>query len=300
MPRVARVKSEEGIYHIMFRSISEVNLFLDDLDKIKYFKLIYKYQKKFQFKVYAYCLMDSHGHMIIDCNGADISKIMHSINFCYAQYFNRKYNRHGHLFQDRFKSKIIKDEKYFIVLSAYIHNNPKDLSNYKDRIEEYGFCSLNDYIKGTNQFEILDTSFLSEILNLDRMKNKKAYIEFVKKCESKDDIIDVEFEKVENVYKSERRIIPRDYTGEQVIEMVAKYFKMEKNRVHVKYKRQYVKLRAISCFLMSCYCNINQKNICQLVGNITQTRVSSLSMIGMEMAFKEKELLDQFLKIKSA
>ncbi|WP_053956704.1 transposase [Inediibacterium massiliense] len=60
MPRVARIKSEEGIYHIMFRSISEANLSLEDQDKIKYFKLIQKYQKKFQFKVDAYCLMDHH------------------------------------------------------------------------------------------------------------------------------------------------------------------------------------------------------------------------------------------------
>ncbi|WP_165000473.1 transposase [Anaerophilus nitritogenes] len=296
MPRVARVKSEEGIYHIMFRSISEVNLFLDDIDKIKYFKLFQKYQKKYQFKVYAYCLLDNHGHMIIDCNGADISKIMHSINFCYAQYFNRKYNRHGHLFQDRFKSKLIKDEKYLITLSAYIHNNPKDLPNYKNQVERYPFSSLNDYIKGSNSFEILDISFLSQLLNLTNKKNKKTYIEFVKQCENENDSIDVEFEKVENVYKSERRIIPRNYTGEEVVEMVAKHLKIEQNRVYVKYKRKYVKLRAISCFLMSCYCNMTQKRICRLIGNITQTRVSNLSMIGMEMAFKEDGLLEKFLK----
>ncbi|WP_053956651.1 transposase [Inediibacterium massiliense] len=296
MPRVARVKSEEGIYHIMFRSISEVKLFSDDLDKIKYLKLIQKYQKKFQFKVYSYCLMDNHGHMIIDCNGADISRIMHSINFCYAQYFNRKYKRHGHLFQDRFKSKIIKDEKYLITLSAYIHNNPKDLPDYKEQVEKYQFSSLNDYITGSNTFEILDTSFLSDLLNLRNKNNKKAYIEFVKKCESERDVMDVEFEKVENVYKSERRIIPRHYTGEEVIQIVAEYLKMDKSRVHIKYKRQYVKLRAISCFLMSCYCNMNQKSICQLIGNITQTQVSTLSTIGMKMTFEEQELLDEFLR----
>ncbi|WP_053955450.1 transposase [Inediibacterium massiliense] len=296
MPRAARIKNEEGIYHIMCRSISEVNLFLEDQDKIKYFQLIQKYKEKFRFKVYAYCLMDNHGHLIIDCNGVDISKIMHSINFCYAQYFNRKYNRHGHLFQDRFKSKLIKDEKYLITLSAYIHNNPKDLSDYKYQVERYQFSSLNDYIKETNSFEILDTSFLIQLLNLNNKKNKRAYIEFVKKCESEDDPIDVEFESVENVYKSERKILSRHYTGEQVIEIVAKYLDIEENRVHVKYKRQYVKLRAISCFLMSCYCNMKQKNICELIGNISQTRVSSLSMIGMKMAFEEQKLLDKFLK----
>lgn len=65
------------------------------------------YQENYGFKVYGFCLMDNHAHFIIDVNGADISNIMHSINFKYAQVYNRKHKRHGHLFQDRFKSKIV-------------------------------------------------------------------------------------------------------------------------------------------------------------------------------------------------
>ena len=80
MPRVARVKHENGIYHIMVRSISDIPLFRDSADKDKYLQLIKKYQGIYLFKVYAYCLMTTHGHMAIDCCGADISKIMKSIN----------------------------------------------------------------------------------------------------------------------------------------------------------------------------------------------------------------------------
>ncbi|WDC83583.1 transposase [Caloramator sp. mosi_1] len=58
--------------------------------------------------------MDNHAHFIIDANGADISKIMHFINYKYAMWFNKRYSRHGHLFQDRFKSKIVKDERYLL------------------------------------------------------------------------------------------------------------------------------------------------------------------------------------------
>ena len=171
MPRTARIKDENSIYHIMVRSISELDLFKEDEDKLKYLELIKRYQLKYMFKLYAYCLMDNHGHLLIDVNGGDISRIMHSINFCYAQYYNRKYKRHGHVFQDRFKSKIVKDEKYLIMLSAYIHNNPSDIKKFKYRVEEYRFCSLKDYINKENEFEILDKSFLEEIIGLNNKRN---------------------------------------------------------------------------------------------------------------------------------
>lgn len=76
MPRGPRIKSPDSIYHIMIRSIEEVKLFKKESDKEFYFYLIRKYQKKYNFKVYAYCLMDNHGHLIIDANGGDISNVI--------------------------------------------------------------------------------------------------------------------------------------------------------------------------------------------------------------------------------
>lgn len=128
IPRTARVKSPAGIYHIMIRSISDTPLFKNDIDKNKYLELIRKNQNIFLFKMYSYCLMTTHAHFIIDSAGADVSKFMKAINLSYAIYFNKKYNRHGHLFQGRFKSKLITNDKYLIMLSAYIHSNVKDLN----------------------------------------------------------------------------------------------------------------------------------------------------------------------------
>lgn len=61
-------------------------LFKDDDDKDKFLFFVQRYQKEFGYKVYTYCLMANHGHFIIDANGSDISKVMHGINQCYAQY----------------------------------------------------------------------------------------------------------------------------------------------------------------------------------------------------------------------
>ncbi|QEK11505.1 transposase [Crassaminicella thermophila] len=299
MPRCARVKTEDSIFHIMIRSISEINLFNDDEDKLKYFSLIKKYILKFQFKVYAYCLMDNHGHLIIDVNGGDISRIMHSINFSYAQYYNRKYKRHGHVFQDRFKSRIVNDDKYLIVLSAYIHNNPKDIPGYRNNLINYRFSSLKEYVKGTNEFEILDKSFLEDILNLGNRKNIKSYLSLVYKSDTINEELDVEFEKKNCEYRSERKILARDYTPEKVINFVADYIQCDKRKVRIKYDKSCIEIRALCVFLMRCFCNYTQKQICSVIGNLTQSRVSKLSSIGIDIILnteKYSSIIDDFIK----
>ena len=67
---MARVKTFDSIFHIMCRSISEVDLFKTQDDKLQYIYYIRKYQKIYEFKVYGYCLMNNHVHMLIDANGS--------------------------------------------------------------------------------------------------------------------------------------------------------------------------------------------------------------------------------------
>ncbi|MBF8984515.1 transposase [Lutibacter sp. B2] len=290
MPRIARIKSVDSIYHIMIRSISEIDLFKENSDRLKYFSLIKKYQNKYKFKLYAYCLLDNHGHLMIDINGADISKIMHCINFCYAQYYNRKYKRHGPVFQDRFKSKIIDTDEYLIMLSAYIHNNPKDISKFKGRVEKYPFSSLKEYIHRTNEYEILDKGFLEDVLKLQNEKNLKNYLELVNKCESQDDPLDIEFETKEYEYRSDRQILLREHKPHKIINHVAKFLKMNKEYIYLKHSRKSTKLRALSSFLMMCFCNMTAKEICKVLGNITSGRVSNLSLIGVGLYVEDENI----------
>lgn len=68
--------------------------------------------------------MTNHLHLLLASRGADISQVMKSINISYVIYFNRKYDRCGHLFQDRFKSELIDTNEYLMEVSKYIHLNP--------------------------------------------------------------------------------------------------------------------------------------------------------------------------------
>ena len=133
MPRKAREKSGTGIYHVMLRGINHQDIFEERSDYWKFLKLL-RLQTHPEDKlgrplqphciVYAYCLMTNHVHLLLRELDEGLMPPIKSISIAYAQYFNLKYERSGHLFQDRFKSEPVNDMGYFITLLRYIHQNP--------------------------------------------------------------------------------------------------------------------------------------------------------------------------------
>jgi putative transposase len=304
MPRAARIKSFDSIYHVMVRSISDVSLYREDTDKDKYLSLVKRYQDTYGYKIYAYCLMTTHGHLIIDANGADISKIMHGINQCYAQYFNRKYKRHGHVFQDRFKSKVVNDERYLVNLSAYIHNNPVDIEEYCNSIEKYEYSTLGIYLGiRKDKFKITNEDFIMQLFSNNSENARKRYLEFVYKCSNEALIEDIEFNIEKTEYRSYRTILARDYTPEEIIELITEYTGVEKDKIHAKYRKNLTESKALCVFFMRCFCNFSHKDICKVIGNLTQSRVSKLCSIGLETIYssqRHKNIIEMFLDKKSA
>ena len=304
MPRTARVKSEDSIYHIMIRGVGDIKLYKNNEDKDKYLELIGRYQVKFGFKVYAYCLMDTHGHIIVDSFGGDISKIMHGINQCYAQYYNRKYKRCGHVFGDRFKSKIVRNDKYLLTLSAYIHNNPKDLVKWSKNPSKYPYSSLGIYLGlRKEKLKILDESYILEFFNKTLKISREKYKIFMSK---NDDVIlmdEVEFKNVKTEYRSERVIIVRNYTPNQVIDYVSKYTMIDPKKVTMKYTRESMESKALSVLLMRRFCNFTIRDICESLGNITQSRVSKLCNLGLKIVCSDERysgIMEDFINLKSA
>lgn len=304
MPRCARVKSYDSIYHIMVRSISDVPLFRENEDKDRYLNYIIKYQKKFKFKVYAYCLMTTHAHFIIDGNGADISKIMHGINQCYAQYFNIKYKRHGHVFQDRFKSKIIDTDEYLLTLSAYIHNNPTDIKKFKASPEDFKYSTLGVYLGlRDDSYNIVDEGFVMGLFSGNVKKAREDYYVLVMLANNENFKRHVEFKDEKSQYRSERVVIKRDFKPENIMEFIEKYMGIERKIIRRKYSKKATKSKAISVLLMRCYCDYSFKQICEVLGRLTLSRVSKLCEIGYELAEKDekyKNILEEFLKYKAA
>jgi len=228
--------------------------------------------------------MDNHAHFIINANGADISKVMHGINFSYAQMFNHKYNRHGHLFQDRFKSKVVYDERYLISLSAYIHNNPKDLVEYENCIEKYEFSSLSAYLnKGKDKYNILDKQYVKQLVHYSEKIIGKGYKNIVDGMHDKKLKEDSEFNTEKTKYVSEKSTLVKDIKIGEIIEYISKNTGMDSIKFHFKNVRKVTEVRALAVVIMKGLCDFKCADICKAFGNITQSRVSKLCSIGITL-----------------
>lgn len=156
MPRRARVTMKNACYHIITRGNQKQSVFLDPSDYNVYLSILTKSKKQHKFQLYCFCLMPNHIHLIIGVKDpVKLNKIMRSLNLSYTLYFNFKYKKVGHLWQDRFKSRIIDKDSYFLECINYIEANPVRAS-LVSHISEYPWSSYNS--RGTNN-NILDNLF---------------------------------------------------------------------------------------------------------------------------------------------
>ena len=176
MPRQARKKSSTGIYHIVMRGVNRQRIFEDQQDHEKFLEILKEYRQISGYKVFAYCLMGNHFHLLMRFDGEPIEQAIKRIGAKYVYWFNTKYGRVGHLFQDRFKSEPIEDDAYFLSCVRYIHQNPVKAKIAK--IDEYLFSSYNSYLDEKNE-ELVDKDLLNKLLGI------QDFIEFHKEIEEK-------------------------------------------------------------------------------------------------------------------
>jgi putative transposase len=125
MGRFARLNCPGLIYHVVNRGNDRQVIFAEDEDYRHYLNTIQRYKKKYQFKLFAYCLMTNHVHLLIKTTGGgSISKIMQSITVAHTRRYNFKYRRCGHVWQGRFHSPIVSEDNYMLTAMRYIEQNP--------------------------------------------------------------------------------------------------------------------------------------------------------------------------------
>ena len=155
MARLPREASQSGVYHVMLRGVNRQDIFENDKD---YLKFLYLMQREAFPKdedggpmppnlvIYAYCLMPNHVHLLVKEQSNGISDPIKSITISYAHYFNVKYDRVGHMFQDRFRSETVNDIEYFTTLIRYIHQNPV-ASALVSEVKDYQWSSWREFDK---------------------------------------------------------------------------------------------------------------------------------------------------------
>ena len=171
MPRTARKKSCKQIYHVMLRGINKQQIFYEKEDYQFFISLLERYKEPCGYELYAYCLMGNHIHLLIrEGNEVSMGDIFRHIGSAFVYWYNIKYERVGHLFQDRYKSEPIEDESYLLTVFRYILMNPVK-AGLCGKAEEYPYSSAGEYLKGING--ITDTSYIKGMYN---EKNLKEYI----------------------------------------------------------------------------------------------------------------------------
>lgn len=166
MPRCARKRSESGIYHVMLRGINKQEVFKRDKDKKRFLTTLQYYNSLSIYDIYAYCLMDNHVHLLIQEYSEPVGVLIKRISSSYVYWFNRNYERIGHLFQERFKSEAVENDKYFLTVMRYIHQNPVK-AGLTDTIKDYRWSSYHEYI---SKPRIINSDFALTMFSTDRNK----------------------------------------------------------------------------------------------------------------------------------
>jgi REP element-mobilizing transposase RayT len=140
MPRRPRALLGDGVFHVTARGNSRATIFVDEIDYRGFLKLLTRVADRHAWLVHAYCLMPNHFHLIVEARGIDLSGGMGALNGGYAQYFNNRHDRSGHLFQGRYDARLVDDDR-FTDVREYVLENPVR-AGLCASVEEYRWCAL--------------------------------------------------------------------------------------------------------------------------------------------------------------
>ena len=190
MARTARQKSNTGYYHIILRGINRQDIFYDDEDRQRFLDTIKRFQAEVDVQITAYCLMSNHVHILLYTKD-ELSVYIKKISSSYVFWFNRKYERVGHLFQDRYKSEVIDSDSYLMTAMRYILHNP----------QKAGICPVDAY-RWSSYYEFKNGGFCDIKQPCKIAGSKKALLDFL--CtQNEDQCIDIH----QNYVQSEKDII---------------------------------------------------------------------------------------------
>ena len=173
MPRKSRVLLSGKVCHNIVQGINKEYIFKENQDKIKYLNLLRKYYEEYKIDIICYCIMNNHTHLILYSEEIkNISMFMKRVNSIYAMYYNKKYNRVGYVFRDRYKSILILSRKQLYKCIKYIHMNPVKANIVKNEWE-YLFSSYKDYFNksGFLNQRILDFLFYKSQNYIEKFKS---------------------------------------------------------------------------------------------------------------------------------
>lgn len=240
MPRQARMLSSTNVYHVILRANERRNSSM----MMKTGSASCRFSKKKDnggWFLYAYCLMRNHVHLLVNSGGSELSRLIKQTNTSYAFYFNKKHQRVGHVFQDRYRSEAVEDERYLLALVRYIHNNQIKAGVVKVP-SEYPWSSYRDYVNYHNaKTGLVDTDFILGHFSNEPSRAVRLFTEFSLVVDDKA-CIDVEEETDRNIKtEKEATAFIRDYLQAKGLSLAPEAIAMDKMlRREISFTESYV------------------------------------------------------------
>jgi putative transposase len=187
MPRQPRLDTPGALHHVMARGIEGTDIFLSDEDRTDFLDTLASQCKAESLKVYAWALIPNHLHLLVRTGNRPIFASMRKILTGYVVRFNRRHQRRGHLFQNRYKSILCEKDPYLLELARYIHLNPVRAGIVKT-MKELGRYPWTGHsaILGVLKREWQDTGEILRYFGGRRELAIRRYIAFVEKGVSKE------------------------------------------------------------------------------------------------------------------
>jgi len=146
MSRPLRIEYPGAYYHVMNRGLTDQPVFVSDSDFRNFLGLIEDAWRRWGIRVFSYCLMDNHYHLVIQTPEASLQRVMRHIDGVYTQRFNRNHQREGPLFRGRYKAILIDADAYLAAVVRYVHLNPVEAGRAQDP-EDYPWSSHRHYLR---------------------------------------------------------------------------------------------------------------------------------------------------------
>ena len=182
MPRKARIDAPGALHHIIVRGIERRKIFYDDGDRDNFLQRLADVLTETSTPCFAWTLIPNHLHLLLRTGLTPIATVMRRLLTGYATTFNRRHRRHGHLFQNRYKSILCQQDLYLLELVRYIHLNPlraRLVMGLKE-LDKYPYCG-HSVLMGKKKREWQDADYILRFFNSKYLTARRGYREYVKK-----------------------------------------------------------------------------------------------------------------------
>jgi putative transposase len=292
MARPYRLQAENCLYHVMNRGDDRKRIYTLPSDYNRFMDYVTKGKERYQFHLYAYCLMANHFHLLLETMLPNISQVMHYIKGSYTTYYNIRHRRRGHLFQGRFKSIVVDKDSYFLELTRYIHLNPVYAGIVLDP-GAHKWSSYHGYLGRKDAF--IDKDAIKQYLGMSRKQYQRFVFEGIKKPKDplkkvyagfllgpvgfiKDTLQDLELQ-ITGEEVAQKRVLFNDQDkAERIIRSVKKHFRTTLEQIKVS-KTRPMWVKQVLIYLLREHTGLTNS----VIGDMLGMRYPAVSKAGLTM-----------------